>query len=148
MSYLMAVEQSGSRPDYLGVLIRLTPALKKALVAEAERRGTNMNDVAVGTLARRYGEPFSPSDRCCHTAGYEALRVLLRMSPKLKRKIQFHALDADSNITDTICRVMAVELGVAIDLPEPTRRTPFGGGPRKYRASLGEERMSPDSEAA
>lgn len=59
--------------------------------------------------------------------------MLLRMSPGLKRKIQVYALEADSNLTDTICRVLAVEFGVAIDLRAPRRGSPFGGGPRKYR---------------
>lgn len=58
--------------------------------------------------------------------------VLLRMSPALKREIQMYALDAYSNLTDTIVRAMAIEFGVALDRPEPKRGTPFGGGRRKY----------------
>jgi hypothetical protein len=131
-----------------GVLVRLPAELKGAIVAEVERQHTNMNDLVVTALARRFGMPFSPSDRCCHRASAEKLKILLRMDRGLKRKIQVHALDAGSNMSDTVTRVMAAELGVAIDLPEPIRQTPFGGGPRRYRHSFGEEQLSRDSEAA
>jgi hypothetical protein len=55
----------------------------------------------------------------------------------LKRKIQLYALDADSNMTDVVCRLLAVDLGITIELPEPIRTTRFGGGPPKYRRSTG-----------
>ena len=37
--------------------------LKGALVRETARRGTNVNDVAVGILADQLGVPFTPSGR-------------------------------------------------------------------------------------
>ena len=124
-----------NQSERTGVLVRLPAELKEAVVAEVGRRsGSNMNDVIVGILARRFGAPFSPTQRCCHRASAENLKILLRMDRGLKRKIQHHALDTDSNLTDTICRVLAVELSVVIDLSEPSRGTPFGGGSRKFRA--------------
>ena len=129
-----------TQSEWTGVLVRLPVGLKGAIVAEVERQDTNMNDLIVGTLAHRFGLPFSPSERCCHTASPEKTKVFLRMSPRLKRKMQHHAVDAGSNLTDTVTRVMADELNIAIDLPQPKRGTPFGGGPQKYRRSFRAER--------
>lgn len=142
------MKKSMKQPERTGVLVRLPEELKGAIVAEVERRGTNMNDLIVSALARRFGMPFRPSDRCCHSARAENLTILLRMDRGLKRTIQHHALDAGSNMSDTVTRVLAVELGIIIDLPAPIRQTPFGGGPRKYRRSLPEEHLPRDSEAA
>jgi hypothetical protein len=47
--------------EWTEVLVRLPVELKGAIVAEVERQGTNMNDLCVAALARRFGQPFSPS---------------------------------------------------------------------------------------
>jgi hypothetical protein len=85
-----------TKSEWTGVLVRLPVALKGAIVAEVELQGTNVNDLIVGTLAHRFGMSFNPSERCCHTASAEKTKVLLRMSPRLKRKIQHHALPMTS----------------------------------------------------
>ena len=110
-------------------------ALKHAVVAEVERRGTNMNDVIVGAIARHYGLPFQPSKRRSRPgSGNGAL--LVRMSDRLKYSLQVDSLLRRTNMTDTVLRLLARELGLGLHLPDPSRTTPFGGGQRKVAVSL------------
>ena len=59
-STLLASTSSSERTS---VLVRMPPAIKRALVREVARRGSNLNDVAVELLAERHGVQFSGSGR-------------------------------------------------------------------------------------
>lgn len=119
----------GSARD-VAVVVRLPLPLKRAAVREVERRGTNMNDVLVGAIARRYGIGFHPTNRIGRPS-IEKGTVLLRMSDRLKYAIQRDALDRRSNIQDTLVRILADAFAVEIDLTRSFRTTPFGGGRRQ-----------------
>lgn len=67
------------------------PALRKKLVKEAEKAGTNLHDVAVGILAAHYKVPFEPSGR--HTTpAPDAEELNLRVSGPLWRAISARAV--------------------------------------------------------
>jgi hypothetical protein len=112
------------------VLIKVPVVLKRALIAEAARRGASVNDVIVGAVAGHYGVDFKPSGRRSRCPHPENKVVVVRMSPKLKRTLQLDAVGR-SNLTDTILRILVRALEVDLQLPVPSRTTPFGGGPPK-----------------
>jgi myo-inositol-1-phosphate synthase len=85
------------------VIVRMPERLKRRLVAEVRRRGSNVNDVAVGILAGRFGSPFEPSGRRSTTAGSAGV-VVLRMPDALKRQIKLAA--ADRNMNDVIVETL------------------------------------------
>jgi myo-inositol-1-phosphate synthase len=95
----------------VSVFVRMTPALKRALVREVARRGSNLNDVATGILAERFGVPHAPTGRKSALAGSSGV-ALLRMPAELKRRIQEQALAEGANLNDTILATLAGELGV------------------------------------
>jgi myo-inositol-1-phosphate synthase len=86
-------------------------ALKSALVREVARRGGNLNDVATGMLAERFGIGYTPTGRRSRLAG-EGGVALLRMPEELKRRIQSEARSEGSNANEVILRALAHELGV------------------------------------
>lgn len=53
--------------------------------------------------------------------------VLVRMPPRLKKKIAQDALRNESNLTQTIVAILAEHYGVKYT-PGNKRATPFGGG--------------------
>ncbi len=114
----------------IGVLLTLPPALKHAIVMDVRWRDSNLNDVCIAEIAAYYGIKFEPSTRRGYP-GTDSNRVLLRMSDQLKRRIQRDALAHRSNMTDTLVRLLARRFGVVINLNEPTRSSPFGGGRRE-----------------
>jgi hypothetical protein len=115
----------------VGALLRMPPGLKAAVVNEVKACNTNTNDVVVGALAERYGFDYLPSNRHGEPSA-EKLVVLLRMCSELKLAIQLDALDNGSNLTATVVPILLDRFRVAADLPLPTRKTPFGGGKRKW----------------
>src|SRR6188474_3916998 len=87
-------------------------ALKGALVRESARRGSNVNDVAVGILADELGVPFTPSGRRRRVLAGSSPVLLLRVSPELRDEIQAEASRRDSNANDVILSALADGLGI------------------------------------
>ena len=108
-------------------------ALKRALVDEVKRRESNMNDVAVGMLAERFGASFRPSGRR-GTPRAESGKVLLRVPPRLKRRLQEVAFENESNMNELIVETLAGEVGVDLPTARARRSVPFGGG--RTRATM------------
>ena len=106
----------------------MPPALKARLAFEVERRGSTLNDVAVGILADRFDVSFEPSGRKGSAPG-ESPVVLLRLPPELKRQIKSHAFDRESNTNRVILEALAEQLGVHLEEARGSR-VPFGGGRR------------------
>jgi myo-inositol-1-phosphate synthase len=120
--------------------------LKRRLVHEVESRSSNVNDVAVGILADRFGIPFEGSGRRSPAAGTSGV-VLLRLPPVLKRRLQLEAFERGSNTNDVILGALSERLGVPFQ-SNRRRSVPFGGGRRKEAMSStnghrprGEERV-------
>ena len=111
------------------VLIRVPAVMKRALIAESARRRASLNDVIVGAVSGHYGIEFTPSGRCSRHAEPENEAVVVRMGPELKWAIQLDALGR-SNLNHTILRILSDAFEIELDLPRPTRTTPFGGGSR------------------
>ena len=86
-------------------------SLKRALVREVARRGGNLNDFATGTLAERFGVPYTPTGRRSPLAGGSGV-TLLRMPDALKASIDAEAARTDSHANDVILQVLADELGI------------------------------------
>ena len=68
----------------------MSPTLKGALVREVARRAGNLNDVATGILAERFGATHAPTGRRSPLAGSKG-DVLLRMPEGLKQRIEAEA---------------------------------------------------------
>ncbi len=103
--------------------------LKRRLVHEVEAQSSNLNDVAVGILADRFGIPFAGTGRRSPAAGASGV-VLLRLPPALKRRIQLEAFERASNTNDVILLALSERLGVPFQ-SNRRRSVPFGGGRRK-----------------
>jgi myo-inositol-1-phosphate synthase len=92
----------------------MPPSLKGALVREVARRGANLNDVATGLLADRFGVSYTPTGRKSPLAG--ASRVaLLRMPAELKRRIDAEARSTSKHTNDVILEVLADQLGIPLE---------------------------------
>jgi myo-inositol-1-phosphate synthase len=92
------------------VLVRLPRELKKALADEVTRRGSNLNDVAVGLLASRFAVPFEPTGRT-GAVKREGRSMLLRMPPELKDKLAARAAQRKRNVNDLIVETLSERLG-------------------------------------
>jgi myo-inositol-1-phosphate synthase len=86
--------------------------LKGALVRETARRGSNVNDVAVGILAEEFGVAYEPSGRRRKVLAGSSPVLLLRVSQELKSEIRAEASRRDSNANDVILAALADGLGV------------------------------------
>jgi myo-inositol-1-phosphate synthase len=86
-------------------------SLKGALVREVARRGGNLNDVATGILAERFGIPYVPSGRRSALPGASGA-VLLRVPRELKHALEAEARRAGSNVNDVVLRALAESLDV------------------------------------
>jgi len=92
------------------VLVRMPADLKRRLAAEVERRGANLNDVAVAILASRFAVAFQPSGRR-GAAPRAAGHVLLRMPRELKEKLTRRATERRRSTHDLIVETLAEGLG-------------------------------------
>jgi myo-inositol-1-phosphate synthase len=92
------------------VLVRMPRELKRRLAEEAERRGSNLNDVAVALLATRYAVPFEPTGRPGAVKG-EGRSVLLRMPAELKKKLGARAAERKRHVNDLIVETLSERLG-------------------------------------
>ena len=108
----MTTHQKRSRSEWKSVLVAFPLAEKRALVVEARRRGVTLNDLALTLLGAHYRIPVQLSNR----------------RPR------------ETNMTDSVRRILADALHLEIDLRESRRSSPFGGGWRRRRASDGRSR--------
>ena len=86
--------------------------LKGALVREAARRISNVNDVAVGILAGAFGVSYAPTGRRRKVLAGGSPVILLRVPQELKDEIQAEASRRDANANDVILAALAEGLGV------------------------------------
>jgi hypothetical protein len=91
--------------------VRMPSSLKRALVREVARRGGNLNDLATGILAERFGVQYSPTGRRSPLAGASGV-TLLRVPDALKSAIDTEAAHTGSHANDVILQVLADELGI------------------------------------
>src|SRR5205085_9190972 len=98
-----------------GILVRMPSSLKAALVRETARRGSNLNDVAAGMLAERFGVPHRPSGRRRAALAGSSPVALLRIPPQLKEELLAEAARRNSNTNDVIVGVLAEELDIPLD---------------------------------
>jgi myo-inositol-1-phosphate synthase len=87
-------------------------SLKDALVREAARRGSNVNDVAAGILADAFGVSYVPSGRRRKVLAGSSPVLLLRVPQELKDEIHAEASRRDTNANDVILAALAEGLGV------------------------------------
>jgi myo-inositol-1-phosphate synthase len=101
--------------------------LKEALVREAARRGSNVNDVAAGILADEFGVDYIPSGRRRKVLAGSSPVLLLRVPQELKDEIQAEAARRDSNANDVILAALADGLGIPSQprKAEPRRKEPM-----------------------
>jgi myo-inositol-1-phosphate synthase len=96
-------------------------SLKRALVREVARRGGNLNDLATGILAERFGVPYTPTGRRSPLAGASGV-TLLRMPEPLKDAIDAETARTGANANDVILHVLADELEIPF---ESNRKEPM-----------------------
>jgi myo-inositol-1-phosphate synthase len=90
----------------------MPPHLKGALVREAARSGSNVNDVAAGILASRFGVSYKPSGRRRKVLAGGSPVLLLRVPQQLKDEIHAYAARSGANANDIILAALADGLGV------------------------------------
>ena len=93
-------------------------SLKRALVRETARRGTSLNEVAVGILAQAHGFPYEASGRKSPVPGASPV-VLLRVPAGLKHELEAEARREQMTVNQVVVRTLADEL--AVPLP-PSRK--------------------------
>jgi len=113
--------------------------LKGALVRETARRSSNVNDVAAGILADRFGVPHRPSGRRRKVLAGSSPVLLLRVPQELKDEIHAEASRRDSNANDIIIAALADGLGVPFTSNRKTKR---GTVPVRGQTPTGEEHMA------
>src|SRR5436309_11285815 len=94
------------------VLVRMPSELKRRLTDEVAAQRSNLNDVAVGILASRFGVPFEPSRRQAAPPGTSG-DVVLRMPPELSTKLKRRASERRSNTNDLIVDALGERLGLS-----------------------------------
>jgi myo-inositol-1-phosphate synthase len=100
----------------------MPPSLKRALVREVARRGSNLNDVAVDLLSERFGVDFNPSGRRRKVIPGAAGAVVLRMPPALRRELKDAAGRAGANVNELVVRTLAEALEIP---PVSNRKDPM-----------------------
>jgi myo-inositol-1-phosphate synthase len=96
----------------------MPPAVKRAVVREVARRGSNLNDVVVALLAERFGIHFEPSGRRRKAIPGAAGAVVLRMPPALRRELKDSARRRKQNVNDLVL----LTLTEALDIPFASNR--------------------------
>lgn len=115
-----------------GVMVVMPAALKQEIVRRVAAEESNMNDLVVSALAQSRRVRFSPSGRR-GTPAAGSCTVVLRMPDTLKRRLQFDALNARTNLGHTIIVELCESFDIQIEMGSPVRRSPFGGGSRLHR---------------
>ncbi|MBA3562115.1 MAG: hypothetical protein H0W35_05280, partial [Actinobacteria bacterium] len=90
----------------------MPPSLKDALVRDAARKSSNLNDVASGILARLFGVSHEPSGRRRKVLAGSSPVILLRVPQELKDEIQAEAARTGANANDVILAALADGLGI------------------------------------
>jgi len=93
-------------------------SLKRGLVRETARRGTSLNEVAVGILAEAHGVPYEPSGRRSPVPGASPV-VLLRVPAELKHELEAEAGRSEATVNEVVVRTLADAL--AVPLPQPRK---------------------------
>jgi len=93
-------------------------SIKRALVREVARRGSNLNDVAVQLLSERFGVPFAPSGRRRKAIPGAAGAVVLRMPPGLRQELKDAARRRSLNVNDLVL----LTLSEALEIPFTSNR--------------------------
>jgi myo-inositol-1-phosphate synthase len=93
-------------------------SLKDALVREAARRRSNLNDTAASILADSFGIAYQPSGRHRKVLAGASPVVLLRVPEKLKDEVHAEAARTGANGNDVILAALADGLGI----PNPGKR--------------------------
>ncbi len=103
----------------------MPPAIKRAVVREVARRGSNLNDVAVALLAERFGVAFEPSGRRRKAIPGAAGAVVLRVPPELHRELKAAARRRKLNVNDLVLLTLsdALEVPFASNRKEPMAST-------------------------
>ena len=94
------------------ILVRMPAPLKGALVREAARRGSNVNDVAAGILAESFDVSYRPSGRRRKVLAGSSPVLLLRVPQELKDEIHAEASRRDTNANDVILAALTDGLGI------------------------------------
>ncbi|HVM68243.1 MAG TPA: hypothetical protein VM204_00200, partial [Gaiellaceae bacterium] len=110
----MAASTSNSRStgERTSVLVRMPGSVKRALVREVARRGSNLNDVAVALLAERFGVAFTPSGRRRKAIPGAAGAVVLRMPPELRRELRESARRRGVHVNDLVLLTLSEALAI------------------------------------
>ncbi len=108
------------------MLVRMPGELKERLAAAVAEGASNLNDVAVGILASRFGVPFEPTGRK-GAAPKGAGDVLLRMPAELKERLQQRAAERRTALNDLIIDILDERLGAPTD-GRSTKRMPSRNG--------------------
>ncbi|HZG35450.1 MAG TPA: hypothetical protein VEY87_06340, partial [Gaiellaceae bacterium] len=87
-------------------------SVKRALVREVARRGSNLNDVAVALLAERFGVAFTPSGRRRKAIPGAAGAVVLRMPPELRRELKATARGRGLHVNDLVLITLSEALAI------------------------------------
>jgi myo-inositol-1-phosphate synthase len=119
------------------VLVRVPSALKAALVRETARRGTSLNDVAVGLLAASFDVDYRPTGRRSALPGASPV-ILLRMPEELRHAVQAESQTTGESVNDVVLRALSDELGIPF---ASNRRRPAGRG-KEPMATNGSENGS------
>jgi myo-inositol-1-phosphate synthase len=90
----------------------MPPHVKGALVREAARRGSNVNDVAAGILAERFGVRYEPSGRRRKVLAGGSPVLLLRVPRELKDELHAAAARSGAHVNDLILTTLADDLGI------------------------------------
>ena len=90
----------------------MPPSLKDALVRDAARKSSNLNDVASGILAGLFGVSHEPSGRRRKVLAGSSPVILLRVPQELKDEIQAEAARTGANANDVILAALADGLGI------------------------------------
>lgn len=105
-------------------IVRGVPAdLQTEIRAAVDRDATNMNDLVVGILARKFSVPFAPTGRRSAAVGDDGYATLLLRMPKaLRRKINLRAETLEQSHQDLILSVLADHFAAAdVRRPVPAR---------------------------
>jgi myo-inositol-1-phosphate synthase len=86
--------------------------LKRALVRETARRGSNVNDVAAAILAESLGLHYTPTGRRRKVLAGGSPVLLLRVPHDLKQEVHAEAARSGANANDVILAALADGLGV------------------------------------
>lgn len=85
------------------------PRLKKRLMAAADKAGSNVNDIAVACLARKFDVPFTPTGRKASVAAGDSTNVVFKMPTLLRRRIRSAAANNDALPRDVVIATLADE---------------------------------------